>query len=188
MNKPGFSSPIELSRPSKLIDLLSFPRLPALFLVRKRDFLLISSSTEGKLFYQRVYSMPKSAYLLNLKWLFSAIAGLMLSVFLWNCGSKDVSSSQLISEISLVLATGATADEIIAQYPDFSMSNAKLTSRTENKWSLQWQVSQKDRPEALARLRENKLIISVSEQQDSLGPPTNSTNSGYSKTKPIKNQ
>ena len=132
--------------------------------------------------------MPKSAYLMNLKCWFPAVSGLALSVFLWSCGSRHVSTSAVISEISLVLATGVAIDVIIAQYPDYAMSNPKLTSRTENKWSLQWQVAQKDRPEALSRLKENALIVSVAENPDSLLPPFNSSNSGYSKTKPIKNQ
>jgi hypothetical protein len=116
------------------------------------------------------------------------LIGFFFVSFTFGCSQKSTTNSAENSAVFLILKEGYTCEEVIGKYPEFHFTNPRLISRTENKWSMFWQVEIANRPKALSYLRENNLIISVEEIQEIISPPSNSTNAGHTKTKPIKNK
>lgn len=132
--------------------------------------------------------MSKPVHYLTFKFWIPIVIGLFLASGLLGCKQKNTILSVEKSALMVVLKEGVTCNEIIEKYPEFYFSNPKVVSRTENKWSIDWQVEVAKREHALTRLRENSLIISADIIQDTISPPSNSTNAGHTKTKPIKNK
>jgi hypothetical protein len=79
-------------------------------------------------------------------------------------------------------------EQFAGRYPSFGLSNAQRISRFENKWQYDWEVTSSKRERTMREIRGCEEVFSVEEVNDTISPPSNSSNSGYSKTKPIKNQ
>jgi hypothetical protein len=70
----------------------------------------------------------------------------------------------------------------------FNIIDLKRISKSENRWSLTTNLSPRREIRFLKHLEKDTLVEHVGLLDSTVTPPNNSTNVGYSKSKPIRNQ
>lgn len=122
----------------------------------------------------------------DIKSTFIAFLAIIFS-FGTGCHSRELEASKMDFDLVVHLVDGKKGDYIISQYANDGRIMVRPASKSENKWTVHYQLSEKKKSSMIRKMEKDKNIISFSEPGEP-GPPTNSTNSGHSKTKPIKNQ
>lgn len=108
-------------------------------------------------------------------------------LFLSACATQR--SAAIQQEWSVLLAASAPADHLVVHYQSpFSLESCQRTSRSENRWSIVLPYSKRAQRKILREMAKDTLIVDVKKLSQEPNEPTNNTNEGHSKSKPIRNQ
>ncbi|MDZ4824824.1 MAG: hypothetical protein SH856_15320 [Flavobacteriales bacterium] len=111
-----------------------------------------------------------------------------VSFMMMNCACRTPQKTETAQQVMIYLANELGQDYLQANYARHGFVEATLSSRSENKWRADFLCSKKEMREVLAKMKNDSNVISSEMINDKIDKPSNSTNTGSSKTKPIKNQ
>lgn len=112
-------------------------------------------------------------------WMFCAVA----------CVTCSPSSRVLKSkQYEVLLAPQVQDNHLTTTYRKFQWTDCKRLSRSENRWQFTYTDRERGHRKLQKVLQADTLIRTIALVDTLAAPPSNSTNQGYQKSQPIKNQ
>ncbi len=110
-----------------------------------------------------------------------------LSVFLGNCkGSKGASSDKLSHKFHVQLKDGIIGQTFLTKDESVIKTSIRPVSKSQNSYRFEAVIHEGFKKEYMKLWKAKDGVISISTAQTSSGTSMSGTNTGMSKTKPIK--
>ena len=105
---------------------------------------------------------------------------------LFACTTRQHSSKTVQYEV--LLAPQVQSEYLPSQYVRFALGDCKRVSRSENRWQFTYTERNGGQRKLQRAFEADSLVRSIVVVDSLIQPPTNSTNQGFHKSNPIKNQ